>query len=528
MAGGAVCAAALLLAGSARPAASASPAAPQPEPPPRKIDLLEFRVEGNTLLPQPEIEAVLYPYLGPGRSAEDAEHARAALEELFGKHGYPTVSATLPPQDGAGGIVRIVVIERPIGRLRVVGSQYVAPGAIKAGVPSLAPGHVPHMPDVQADLVAVNQLPDRSITPALTAGRDPDTVDVDLKVDDHLPFHGSLELNNRRSQQTTALRDSGSLSYNNLWQRGDSITAGFQVAPLRLNDAKVGNLSYTYRIPDSRASLTASYVQSDSSVSTGPSGNVVGRGKIAGLRVLMPFSGDETFTHSLTAGFDYKDLTEDVGAGQAVTHSPIAYVPFTASYLASWNGTGSSTDASGTLIWATRSLGNGWQNFDNKRAYAQPDFAYLKADFDHTHTLPYNLEVYAHGTVQVSPSPLVSSEQFSIGGMDTVRGYLESESLGDYGGAGELELHSPPLARYIGNPVNNLRFLTFVDAGATKIHLPQSGQHWSDTLASAGVGASMRLFGHLGAEVDDAEVLLAGPATRAGANRVLFRLYGDF
>ena len=170
-------------------------------------------------------------------------------------------------------------------------------------------------------------------------------MDADLKVDDKLPLHGSLELNNYNSESTTPLRTVGSLSYNNLWQRGDEISLGFQVAPLHAPDAEVGTASYLYRIPNSRMSLSASYLQSDSNVSTIGGTNVVGKGKIAGLRLLMPLDGGDGFSNSFSAGFDYKDLTQDVGVAGQFTHSPVAYVPFTATYLASWNGAGASTDA---------------------------------------------------------------------------------------------------------------------------------------------------------------------------------------
>lgn len=517
------------------PAAAPAPTGPAPTAPAsaapapaRRIDLMEFRVEGNTILPQRDIEAALYPFLGPDRAVDDVEKARAALEELYGKRGYPTVSASIPPQSGAGGVVVLQVAERPIGRLRVVGARYVAPSAIKAGVPSLTEGKVPRMAELQAELAAANQLPDRTITPALRAGRAPDTIDVDLKVEDHLPLHGSLELNNRRSQQTTALRTSGSLSYDNLWQRGDSASIGFQVAPQRLNDSKVGTVGYVFRIPDSRMSLSASYVQTDSNVSTGASGNVIGKGKTFGLRLLMPLEGAEGFTHSLSVGADYKDLTQDVGLGGQFTSSPISYVPFSASYLASWSGARSTTDLSTALVMGFNGIGSGQQDYDNKRLRARADFAYVKADFDHTHTLPYNIEVYARAQALMSPTPLVSSEQLSVGGLDTVRGYLESETLGDYGGAGQFELRSPPLARFVGGPLTKLQFLTFVDAGATKVRLPGAGENDSQTVASAGVGASLRLFDHIGGEIDNATVLIKGPTSKKGANRVLFRLYGDF
>lgn len=233
-------------------------------------------------------------------------------------------------------------------------------------------------------------------------------------------------------------------------------------------------------------------------------------------------------THSLSVGFDYKSLTEQVGVGGQFTNSPITYVPFSAAYLASWSGGGAVTDVSPSLVWAFRGIGSNFTDFDNKRLDAQGNFAYLKADFTHTHTLPYDIEVYAHAQIQVSPVPLVSSEQLSLGGLDTVRGYLEGESLGDYGGAGEFELRTPPFAHLIGSPVSTLRMHAFVDAGATKIHSPQNGQQAADTLASAGVGASVRLFDTVGGEIDDAQVLLPGPVTRSGSNRVLLRIFGDF
>ena len=86
---------------------------------------------------------------------------------------------------------------------------------------------------------------------------------------------------------------------------------------------------------------------------------------------------------------------------------------------------------------------------------------------------------------QVADQPLVSSEQFSIGGQDTVRGYLESEALGDYGIAGTLELRSPNIAPYLeqkldnplGQPVkfnafDEWRFFAFADVGRVRIHEP--------------------------------------------------------
>src|SRR5271156_5411203 len=39
------------------------------------FDLNEIRVEGSTVLPQEQVEEVVYPFLGPGRTAKDVEAA---------------------------------------------------------------------------------------------------------------------------------------------------------------------------------------------------------------------------------------------------------------------------------------------------------------------------------------------------------------------------------------------------------------------------------------------------------------------
>lgn len=506
-------------------------AATPPTPALRAFDLQELRVEGNTVLTEREIDDVVYPFLGPDRTARDVEQARAALEDYYSKtRGFATVSVVVPPQEPVDGVVVVQVIERPVGRLRVTGARYVTPSSIRAAAPSLAEGAVPNLNAVQDDILALNQLPDRTITPVLRPGRAPDTVDVDLKVEDKFPLHGSLEINNRQSQDTTPLRTAGNLSYGNLWQRGDAATFGFQVAPQNTRDTEVFTGSYLFRIPNSKVSLFANYIHSNSNVTTLGSTNVIGKGDILQLRALVPLGTDQDFSHSLSAGFDYKHVLEAVGLGGQSTDVPLTYYPFSVAYQAGWTGANSTTDAVGTLVWAFRGPDSNDAAFDAKRYQANRNFVYLKADLSRTQELPYGLQGYGHITAQVSPDPLVSNEQYSIGGVDTVRGYYESEGLGDYGGAAQVELRSPQLAGYVhgGNAVTSLRVHSFVDVGAAAIRDPLPGQATTATLASVGVGTRFRLYDHVSGAVEDALTLHRGPVTRAGENRVLFSLSGDF
>jgi hemolysin activation/secretion protein len=507
----------------AQPAAAPSDNADQ-----RHFDIAEFRVDGNTVLTEVEIDRAVYGFLGPDKTAADVEKARAALEAAYQQKGYPTVSAEVPLQHIAGGVVVLKVSERTVGRLRIHGSHYHDLADIKAGAPSLGQGRVPHMPELQRDIVALNQWPDRTVTPSLQAGKAPGTVDVDLDVKDQFPGHATLELNNRQSADTTGLRLSGSLGYNNLWQRGDSATVTFQVAPERPSDAEVVSGSYLFRIPDSDLSLLFSYLRSNSNVTTVGSTDVIGKGGVAGLRLLVPLGVGEGFIHTLSMGFDYKHFDDNIALGASTTDAPVTYFPVTLAYQASWVTEQAQTNLLTSLVFTFGGPGSSPVEFDFARFNASPGFAYLRTDLSRTQTLPDGIQFYGRLTGQLSGQPLISNEQFSLGGMDTVRGYLESEVLGDEGGALQAEMRTPPVTEIGGLSLNELRGLVFFDVGTAVLHSPLPQQQPSYVLSSAGLGFRLHLFDHFNGEVVVAFPLDDATTTKAGDPRALFRIYGDF
>ena len=163
---------------------------------------------------------------------------------------------------------------------------------------------MPNFKDVQHDIVALNQLPDRRVTPEIKAGTAPGTVDVDLKVDDTLPLHGSLELNNRSSPNTSDLRLTGTLHYDDLWQLGHSFTFTAQTAPQRPASARVFSASYMARFGDSPLSLWLCGAQRQRHWLRSSDFNVIGNGVlVAGLRLIrsLPASEDSSLGERLAS-----------------------------------------------------------------------------------------------------------------------------------------------------------------------------------------------------------------------------------
>lgn len=494
-----------------------------------RFPVLEYRVVGNTVLPNLAIEEAVYNHLGPGRTAEDVERARAALEEAYTKAGYPTVSVELPQQRVTGGIVTLRVVERPVGRLRVVGAQYFLPSQVRREAPALAPGTVPNMNAVQRDIVALNRLPDRRVTPDLKPGVAPNTVDVDLEVQDRLPLHATLEFNNRRSANTSPTRVAGTVRYDNLWQRGDSVSASFQTAPQNTTDSTVFSGSYLHRLPGtSGASLLGSVVASNSNVGTVGGTSVLGRGTIFGLRGLLPLGTASGFSHTAVIGIDRKSFLQNITLGGTSSEYPITYFPVSAAWQGTISRERSTTQLGATVTAALSGIGSDLVQYQLVRAFSSPSWAHLRLDGSHLQRFDDDLQFWISVRSQLSPYALISNEQLPGGGLDSVRGYLEVEALGDYGVTGQMELRSPSYAHLLGPRVDELRAHLFVDGGVLALNQPLPQQTAQYGLMSTGAGARIRLFDRLNGQIEGAAVLRDGPLTSAGSVRALFRIWSEF
>ncbi|MCK6371576.1 MAG: ShlB/FhaC/HecB family hemolysin secretion/activation protein, partial [Gammaproteobacteria bacterium] len=292
--------------------ATATAVCAQAETEPR-FDVWEFEVSGNTVLERRVIEKTVYPFLGPARTVAEVEEARQALERLYRDSGYGTVVVTIPEQDVEQGLVRLAVIEGQVDRLIVSGANYFSPELIKDAVPSLAPGNVPELPRVQKELQALNAATsDRRITPVLRPGRSPGTLEAELKVDDDLPIHGSFEVNNAYTRDTTRTRVAASLSYDNLWQRQHSALIGYQTAPEDTDDVSVLFGTYTARWFESPWLVSGYLVDSDSDVASVGTLGVIGKGTIAGLRFIRPLPPLAGGFQRITIGLDHKDFDESI------------------------------------------------------------------------------------------------------------------------------------------------------------------------------------------------------------------------
>ena len=298
----------------------------------------------------------------------------------------------------------------------------------------------------------------------------------------------------------------------------------YQTAPEETDDLESIVGTYVFTAPAFQRTTFALYaVDSNSDVATVGTLAVIGNGQIFGVRAIHALPQSAGLFHSVTFGLDYKDFLEDirlVDSEGLVT--PISYLNWSVSYGGTARRSESLTSMNVVANFGVRGVLNDPIEFEEKRFESLPNYFYLRGSADHLQTLPLDVQLFARAVGQVTPDPLVSNEQLSIGGADTVRGYPEATLLGDYGAVGTIELRHVGLSRLLGIAPGGAYLAAFYDAGIAKLVDPLPGQIASFTLASAGLGMRIGGFHGLDLAVDWAHALKQAGTIEAGDERTHF------
>ncbi|MBL9126029.1 MAG: ShlB/FhaC/HecB family hemolysin secretion/activation protein, partial [Verrucomicrobiales bacterium] len=159
-------------------------------------------------------------------------------------------------------------------------------------------------------------------------------------------------------------------------------------------------------------------------------------------------------------------------------------------------------------------------------------FAKLNLALAREQKLGADWSLLARASGQIATGPLLGIEQFSVGGLNSVRGYMEGDEFGDHGWIAGLELRAPFLSERVavGNdfaPVW-LRGIAFVDAGQRILADAPEGTPAVRTLLGTGFGVSANLDNRVDLRIVVGWPFFETPNTRVGEPRAYFSLGGQF
>ncbi|MDN5940396.1 MAG: BamA/TamA family outer membrane protein [Nitrospira sp.] len=533
-------------------AASSTPnplpqAASQAEADEGTFTIRDFFVQGNNLLMPDRVDAILAPFIGPARRFSDIEKARAALEQAYRGLGYPAIVVTVPEQTVEYGVITLTVYEGRLKSIDVTDAWFFSQGYVRGKLPAIRPGALLHEPTVLKQLDALNVNPDLKVVPILKPSDDPGQLDLELKVKDRPPVHGKVELNNRGVPTTPRLRLNAALQYTNVFNADHVITLQTSQTPQDWGAVEVysGNYVIPLGSPDHQLMFYGATASSRASLNSSPlpvggGFDIFGNAVIGGARYLVPFAAGGTMKHQLSVGLDYKhlDRSEGVipgGVATVTVSNPLTYTPLSIGY------TGIRPDELGfTRVTAitrgyvaglvpggdTEDFGGDPNDPLNKpglRRFSTGTFVVVQGGLDRNHRLPYDFTLLAKAGGQWTNEPVVPTEQYFAGGLETVRGYREFEAVGDHAALASLEVVSPPLSQLPGEHIRrSMRLAAFYDLAYLWLMKPLPGQTDRAQLEGAGIGLRFTLSDHLRFRYDAAWTLRPGPFTPTGA------FYGHF
>ncbi len=504
----------------ARPSADAGP----------EVTVQRFEIEGNTLLPQERIDAVLAPYLGKATLARLRE-AAAAVQDLYRDEGYGGVVAFLPGQTAPGGAVRIRVVEGKLSKVGLKGNKVFSNERLRAALPALQEGRTPEVRLIDAQLQLANENPARNLQVLLQPGSEPATIEAQLTVTERDPSRFTLRADNTGSESSGRWRTALGWQHADLFGTDQVLTIEAQTAPRDAKNVKILSAAWRMPLPQWLATVDAflawSDVQSGTTNTAAGDLDFQGQGTVIGLRGTRYLRRVGTIDQRVSLGLEareYRNQCTIEGLPEAACGSAGASVslqPVNLTYTA---------QSAGSLPWGLSIALHGNTGAGGRSGRAE-DFEAVRAGSTRLYKLArlsanigsgplpwlWNAGVTAQFSAQATRSTLVPGEQFGIGGAQSVRGYEEREVNGDNGGQLSIELVSASLLdSAFGSPAL-LRVLASADIGHVNNPNGDSCQEGRASCRLGSLGLGLRYAqGDATVRLDVARAFAAGPRTAKG------------
>lgn len=433
-----------------------------------------------------------------GMAKEVILHCRA--------HDRPFVNISVPEQDITGGVVQLLVVEAKVGEVRVEGNRFWRTAQYRKGV-TLQPGDSVSEQKLIEELNYFNENAFRQVKPIFKPGKEPNTTDLVLKAEERFPvrFYGGYE--DTGTQSTGLDRMLVGFNWGNAFMHGHEI--GYQFAA-DIDVERLLSHSGYWRIPlPNKHSLAFSGGYSTIQAPLNEDIDNGGFNWQASMRYIAPLNKLGRYRHEVQIGFDFKQTNNNLDfGGEAIFDSTIDIAQFafqySGSYPDAWGRT--SFSVGGYASPGHLTSRNTSHEYNVARPGTDPQYAYGELSFERAWRLPKEILLVQRFQGQLATGRLESTEQFLVGGYNSVRGYDDRLVSGDQGFVASVELRSPNflLGTVNGDPQyeNRLQFIAFYDFGRVHNHGRLVGEAKRTDLESVGAGLRYRLGNHVNVRFD--------------------------
>lgn len=402
-----------------------------------------FIFEGNTVISDEELNRIALPYTRIKISTRELQRLRRDITLYYVNNGYINSGAVLPDQKVENNTIVIRIIEGRLSDIAINGLKHIRKSYV-TGRLSPEPDVPFNINDLQKKLQLLHKSPlIRKINGELSPGLNPGDAFLSVHITEAAPLSGSVTYANDSPPSSGSLGPEAELRHMNLTGRGDSVLGRYK----KTRGAEDIHVEYAFPVSSKDTRLGFSYDVTDSSIIEEP------------FDLIDIKSHSETcalsISHPLIKTAD-RELTVTVSAENRSSETFLFDRPFSFS-----NNTrdGRTVINVGRLavdwqlfrpseVFAVRTVVSaGFDVFDTTDFIARPDGEFIavlgQAQWARRLDLVPNDQLICRASFQLANDGLPAMERFSVGGVNTVRGFRENEWVKDNGIAASVEYRMP-------------------------------------------------------------------------------------
>ncbi|CAK0750473.1 ShlB/FhaC/HecB family hemolysin secretion/activation protein [Gammaproteobacteria bacterium] len=447
-----------------------------------QVFLKALDLVGSTVFTWADIEPIVRPYLNRSVSAEELQQIRLALTQQYVDKGYINSGVIIPDQEVIDGTVRMQVIEGRLSELQVTGIRRLRADYIKDRL-WLGAGKPLNINALQERILLLHEDPlieriNAELSPGLLPG------EAVLKADttESSPYRVRLGFDNRRPPSVGEYMGTLHLETLNLTGLGDGlygeVSEGRGPADYRLG--------YSVPLTAQNTRLSLRYDLGHSMVFGAPYQYLDIESKSRNVALALTHPLVKTTIQELALGLSLESrrcrgwlLGDPYGfcGDPEKGHSLVNVARFSQDW----------TYRTVQQVVAARStLSAGVGAFGATVHADWPDSQFLAwlGQFQWARRVFNDHEWLFRASAQWANDRLLPQEQFAVGGLDTVRGYLQNQLVRDTGWIASLEYRLPLLRHH---PAGDLQMAGFIDGGGA-VNRHDQEDSGKDVLVSAGLG----------------------------------------
>ena len=456
--------------------------------------LKEVKVTGSTIFKERDFQPIYEPYLNKKVTFQDMDMVSKKIESKYKEKGYFTTTVYISEQEIKNGVIEIRIAEGKMGKLNIEGNKWFSVDFIEKFFHAKK-NEILNIKSMARDILRINKNPDLQIKAVISQGKEPQTSDISLKVEGKLPWHAGFLQDNRGSRLTGKYRSMFFMRSSNVFGLGDTVF---------INSLYTGNSfgeSVSYSIPVGTYGTKFGIDMNYFKMKLGreyKSFDITGKTQIYTPHLSWELALREDFEAYADLGLDIKSIKKKM-AGDT-TASDQLRTPYFGFDFSKTDSSGQTTFSPKFDFGTSGFLGASSRNHTPSSREGTGGFFFkYEQSLNRIQKMFFDSYMSIRTQLQIASHTLASSEQFQLGGADSVRGYPEGDYSADIGGCINFDWVFPmyiiPKAWKLPGQETPLRHqiepVFFVDVGGGELKKILPGESKDKLLA--GIGGGLRL-----------------------------------